>query len=133
MRRDENKAPETKPRTSVALSVGLIVGLLAVAGALLLFLQPKGTPALVRIYVNEQLWREVPLNEYQTIVVDQGDGKVNEILIDEEGVRMASSTCKNQVCVHTGLLKAGDELMMANNWIVCLPNQVSIELTEAAK
>lgn len=110
----------------------ILIGVLVLAAVLMLWLsRPKGTPALVRVYVREELYAEVPVTSYQTLVVDQEDGKVNQITIDREGVHMASSTCKNQICVETGVLRPGAEALAANNWIVCLPNGVSVELAEA--
>lgn len=60
-------------------------------------LTPKQAEAMVTIYVGEKVYQTVPADAYQTITIDQGDGKVNVIVIDENGVRMESSTCKNQI------------------------------------
>ncbi len=65
----------------------------------------------------------------QTIVVEQRDGKVNEIVIDSTGVYMKRSTCHNQNCVEQGKLTLGNTAGLAlKNWIICLPNKVSVEL-----
>ena len=49
----------------------------------------------------------------------------------ENGVRMESSSCKNQICVKQGTisLETADELALGR-WIICLPNGVSVELSE---
>ncbi len=96
------------------------------------YLAPKTSGALVTVYVGEAVYTQVSANEYQTITVDQGDGKVNVIVIDEHGVHMESSTCKNQICVHHSVIdpKNADDLLL-DNWIVCLPNAVSVEVTGA--
>ena len=87
---------------------------------------------MVTIYVGSEVYQTVSADDYQTITIDQGDGKVNVIVIDESGVRMESSTCKNQICVHHAPIDPymTDELLL-DRWIVCLPNAVSIEVSGA--
>lgn len=89
----------------------------------------QGKEAAVLVYLGNQLYDIVPLGETQTITVDQGNGMVNEIHIDSNGTYMAHSTCDNQDCVKQGditLDNYQDRILM--NWVICLPNQVSIEL-----
>lgn len=109
--------------------IGAVV-LLACVGLLALSLAQK-TRAYVTVYVHDEVYACVPVTDYQTLTVDQGEGKVNVIRIDEQGVCMESSTCKNQLCVHQGTIDPKDmgELLLSN-WIVCLPNGVTIELSE---
>jgi hypothetical protein len=92
----------------------------------------KSDAAKVTVYVGGAVYAQVSADDYQTITVDQGDGKVNVIVIDRSGVRMESSTCKNQICVHHGTIDPNnaDELLL-DHWIVCLPNSVSVEVTGA--
>ena len=87
---------------------------------------------MVTIYVGSEVYQTVSADDYQTITIDQGDGKVNVIVIDESGVRMESSTCKNQICVHHSPIDPHmtDDLLL-DRWIVCLPNAVSIEVSGA--
>ena len=71
----------------------------------------------------------MPVGEKQTITIDQGDGKVNVIEITERGAVMHSASCKNQDCVHQGDVTLDNyNNRVLNNWIICLPNQVTIEL-----
>ncbi len=96
------------------------------------FLVPKSSGAVITIYVGSEVYASVDASDYQTITVDQGDGKVNVVVIDEHGVHMESSTCKNQICVHHSTIDPNNpEDLVLNNWIVCLPNSVSIEVTGA--
>ena len=90
----------------------------------------KSAGATVTVYVGGAVYTKVPADDYQTITIDQGNGKINVIVIDENGVSMKSSTCKNQICVHHGAINPGnaDELLL-DHWIVCLPNGVSVEVT----
>lgn len=93
---------------------------------------PKNAAATVTIYVGGAVYQKVRADDYQTITIDQGKGKVNVIAIDESGVKMESSTCKNQICVHHGAIDPdeADELLL-DHWIICLPNGVSVEVTGA--
>ena len=113
----------------------LICGVLLLALAAFLasrFFAQKSDTAQVTVYVGGKVYAQVSANDYQTITVDQGDGKINVIVIDSSGVRMESSTCKNQICVHHGAIDPAkaDELLL-DHWIVCLPNGVTVEVTGA--
>lgn len=106
----------------------LLLALIAFAASRLL--QPANSAATVTIYVGGDVYARVSADDYQTITIDQGDDKVNVVVIDESGVRMESSTCKNQLCVKQGILDTHahfDEIML-NNWIICMPNGVSVEM-----
>lgn len=108
----------------------LLLALLAFLASRLLM--PQSTGARVTVYVGDAVYAEVAADDYQTITIDQGDGKVNVVIIGEDGVHMESSTCKNQICVHHSPINPSnaDELLL-DNWIVCLPNGVSVEVTGA--
>jgi hypothetical protein len=113
----------------------LICGVLLLALTAFLasrLLMPQSTGARVTVYVGDAVYAEVAADDYQTITIDQGDGKVNVVIIDESGVHMESSTCKNQICVHHGVIdpQQANELLL-DNWIVCLPNGGSVEVTGA--
>ena len=83
----------------------------------------------VRVYRGEELWREFPVGTEETITVTGEDGAENVIRMDAEGVWMESSTCRNQICVDTGKLVYAELAGLdAGNWIVCLPNGVSVEV-----
>ena len=94
-------------------------------------LQPVA-PAYVTIYVGDAVYASVPANVEQTVTVDQGDGKVNVVVIDAQGIFMASSTCPNQLCVQQGAIHpAQRDALPLNNRIICLPNGVTVALTDA--
>jgi hypothetical protein len=105
---------------------GFIIGgvlLLALAAfAVSRLVQPAASGATVTIYVGGEIYARVPADDYQTVTIDQGDGRVNVVVIDETGVRMESSTCKNQLCVKRGPIDPydSDELLL-DNWIICMP------------
>ena len=108
----------------------LLLALLAFLSSRLL--APKDSGATVTIYLGDAVYQKLSADDYQTITIDQGGGKVNVVVIDESGVRMESSSCKNQICVHHGVIdpKQANELLL-DNWIVCLPNGVSVEVSPA--
>lgn len=115
----------------------LIVALVVLALALVFYLafsRPKAVGAtLVRVYVGSggEPYEQAPLGEDRTISVDQGDGRVNRVEIKDGGVSMAYSSCKNQDCVHEGVVTDESRKRRAmGDWIVCLPNGVAIELAE---
>lgn len=107
----------------------LLAALLLAAGGVCLWALTRPAGETVEIYVGDTLYTACPLAE-NTILIDQGDGTVNCIHITAEGVEMESASCAGQDCVHQGLLKPGRSVSMGN-WIVCLPNGVSVRLAEA--
>lgn len=113
------------------------IALAVIAAALVLYLFFGRTKTASAAYVNVYVgtggapYSHVPLNEDRTIRIDQGGGKVNEIEIKDGGVRMAYSTCQNQLCVHEGVVTDESRRHRAlGDWIVCLPNGVSIEMVD---
>lgn len=86
-------------------------------------------PAAVIIYLGSQVYDVLPLEE-NTVTIDQGDGRVNEIAITDSSVVMASATCENQNCVHQGEVTLENyETRVLGTYIMCLPNQVTINLS----
>ena len=118
-------------KKDILLICGVLLLALAAFFASRLFAQ-KSDAAKVTVYVGGAVYAQVSANDYQTNTVDQGGGKVNVIVIDSRGVRMESSTCKNQICVHHGTIDPNnaDELLL-DHWIVCLPNGVSVAVSGA--
>lgn len=107
----------------------LIIGgalLLGMAAHLLFGAQRGGDR--VRIYVGDELYKEVSLSEEQTVIVEQQNCK-NVIRIENGGVFMQEATCRNQDCIEQGTVtpeNAGSRAL--GGWIICLPNRVSVEL-----
>ena len=112
------------------LILGGVLLLAALAFLATRFLLPSGSDADVTIYLHGEVYAKVSSGDCQTITIDQGDGKVNVIVIDENGVRMDSSTCKNQLCVkHAPVDPDNIGEIEFDNWIICMPNGVSVEVT----
>lgn len=116
-----------KKRDVIIIAVFLAVALIGL-GAVRLF-APKGSITYADIYVNDQLYEAVPLNEDTVITVDQGDGKVNQIQVKDGEIFMVDSTCADHLCITQGAMSPDNyEKRPMLNWIICLPNLVSVEL-----
>lgn len=97
--------------------------------AALFFIRPAGS--VVRVYVGEELYEEASLYMDKTIVIEQSNGCRNEVCIEKGRVYMSFSTCENQNCVNQGEMTPENIASRAlSNWIICLPNRVTVELGE---
>ena len=108
-----------------------ILFILAAAGAMVFLYVSHGSQtkkSLVNIYVDGALYESVAAGEERSVTIEK-NGNRNVILFERDGVRMLSSTCRNQVCVNTGKLYYSDTgVLDLNSWSVCLPNKVSVEV-----
>ncbi len=127
---------DAKPR-GILTRRDMLIALAVIAAALVLYLSVGRTRTFSATHVNVYLgtggepFKSLPLDEDATLRIDQGDGRVNVIEIKDGGVRMAYSTCINQDCVHEGVVTDESRKHRAlGDWIVCLPNGVSLELVE---
>ncbi len=75
----------------------------------------------VEIYVNNKIYGEYSMSEPQEIEVKNGN-KVNIVKIDDKGVRVKHSNCKNNNCVNQGYITS------KGSNIVCIPNRVLIKV-----
>lgn len=75
----------------------------------------------VVISVDGQEYGRYPLDRDNVIEIVNGN-RHNIVTIEDGGVSMTYSTCKNQICVHEGVVTAPGQL------IVCLPNYVIVEI-----
>ena len=74
----------------------------------------------------------IPMDRDKIITVKQENGAINRIHITPEYVEMESSTCENQDCIGEGEVNVNtykDRIM--STYIICLPNQVTIEMVPA--
>lgn len=85
-------------------------------------------PSVIVIRDSEEIYN-LPLNEYGTYTIySEKDGSEEAaFIIDEEGVRMEYSSCKDKTCVRTGTIKAGD------NPIICLPNRLLLKIVGGSR
>lgn len=64
------------------------------------------------------------LDSDRTISIDR-NGNHNLVVISDGTVHMEEASCKNQICVHQGIINASGQM------IVCLPNGVIAEIRAA--
>ena len=74
----------------------------------------------------------IPMDRDKIITVKQENGAINRIHITPEYVEMESSTCENQDCIGEGEVNVNtDKDRILSTYIICLPNQVTIEMVPA--
>ena len=124
---ENEKKPVMKKRDVLIVAVLLFV---AVAGmAAVKLLAPNTVTDRARIYVGSYIYKEVSLSEDQVIEIDQGNGIVNHVEVKDGAIFMADSSCPDQQCVGQGDISMENyEIRVLRNWIVCLPNQVTVAL-----
>lgn len=103
----------------------LVLGSLSIA-ALTLMLWGGGMADKAIIRSGGKIFREVPLSRDQQIEVP-GPLGVSLIRIEKRKARIASDPSPRQYCVRQGWLQQAGEIAL------CLPNQVSLELTGSRK
>ena len=108
------------------------LSLAALAAVLLLvsgLLAPRVAEDMVIISVGGKEWRRIPLSQPQEIRIEQENGCVNVVSVSGRGAVMTSSTCDNQLCVKMGEVTVDNwEFRPNQQFIICLPNKVSVEL-----
>ena len=94
----------------------------------------NGVQAYLRIQVQDQVWEAIPMVDKGEYVIEQADGKTNVVHTTATGAIMHSSTCDNQSCVQQGevTLENRDSRVLAN-MIICLPNEVILEVLTPAE
>jgi hypothetical protein len=85
-----------------------------------------GTADTALIRSGGKIFREVPLSRDQIIEVP-GPLGISIITIEKRKVRITSDPSPRQYCVRQGWLKQSGEVA------ICLPNEVSVELTGGEK
>ena len=74
----------------------------------------------------------IPMDRDKIITLRQDDGKINKVHITPEKVFMESSTCDNQDCVQQGEVHVDTyQDRILGCYVICLPNNVSIEMVPA--
>ena len=75
----------------------------------------------------------IPMDRDKIITLKQDDGRINKVHITPETVYMEFSTCENQDCVGQGEVHVDTyKNRILGTYIICLPNNVSIEMVPAA-
>ena len=75
------------------------------------------------------VYEPFPLQQGGRLTLRQPDGKVNVVEVTRDSIRMVESTCENQDCVEQGVVTLENrETRVLTNMIICLPNDVALEL-----
>lgn len=90
------------------------------------FSLPAEGKQMVRIISYGEEYGTYPLNQDAEIEITR-NGHRNVVSIQDNTVHMAYSDCKNQVCVHTGIISDH------GGTIVCLPNYVIVEIISSGE
>ena len=90
------------------------------------------TKAYLRLQIGQDVWPLIPLTDGGEYEIRQMDsGARNVVRTTQEGAVMHFSTCDNQNCVQQGeATLTNRDLRAMGNLIVCLPNQVVVELLD---
>ena len=76
----------------------------------------------------------IPMDRDKIITIRQENGEINKIRITPDSVDMEYSTCENQDCIGEGTITLDNyNERILGTWIICLPNQVTIEMVPADK
>ena len=83
----------------------------------------------LRVTTATQVFEPIPLLDDGQLKLTQGEGVENVIHVGKNSVSMESSTCENQDCVQQGEVTLENrDTRILYNMVICLPNQVSLEL-----
>lgn len=99
------------------LAAALVFG--AVLAAVLLLRSPGGT---VQVRVAGAITAGYPLDVDASYTIVGVNGGTNLLVIEDGAARIEEASCPDGVCVHTGRIRRNGQS------IVCLPNQVVVEI-----
>ena len=95
--------------------------------------ESKRSPAnaYLRVSVNNRMYEPIPLDENFSVDIKRDEGYHNLVIVESGVVSMMFSTCDNQLCVHQGQVSLDNrDLRALYNQIVCLPNEVLLEVLD---
>lgn len=99
---------------------GDILLIIAALVFLVLWLIPKAQGGVVRISVNGEIYKEVPLCEDNEIIVKSNFGE-NTVIVKQGEVYITDTDCPGKLCEKERISKSGQS-------IVCLPNRLSVTI-----
>lgn len=103
----------------IAFIFAIIVSLLGYVK----FKDAKQTASFVQIYKNNELYKEIPLDEDAEFTIKDGEFE-NKIKIHDNGVEVVEANCPDKVCVKTGFINKPSQS------IVCIPNKINIKIID---
>lgn len=108
----------------------IIAAALVLAGALYLISQAAGNAeaSVVVVTVDGKEVLRRPLAVEDSYEINQEDGSVNVITVEDGAVYMSEANCRDGLCLHQGKMRN------AAKTIVCLPHKLVVQLEgEAAQ
>ena len=109
-----------KLRKADLILLAVVLALGAVLAAVLLLRSSGGGVAQVR--VAGTVTASYPLDEDASYTITGANGGTNLLVIEDGSARIEEASCPDGVCVHTGRVRRDGQS------IVCLPNQVVVEI-----
>lgn len=104
----------------------LMLGALVLISAVLFLIfrinKPDGGSVIVR--VGKEVQAEYSLFETKTVEIEGKNGGKNTLVIEKGTAYLISATCPDKLCVNQG------EIHKQGESIICLPNEVIIEIHE---
>ena len=90
----------------------------------------QGEPmAYLVLTVGNKRYRPLPIRKETSYRLRQPGGAENVFHVTGDSVHMESATCDNQDCVKQGTVSLDNrDVRVLGNMIICLPNQVVLEL-----
>lgn len=106
---------------------GVLIGAVLLSAAVLVWRKWDPEPArIAKITQNGQVVEEIDLSQVKesySFVVEGENGALNTVRVEPGRICISEASCPDQICVHQGWIDDGSEP------IVCLPNQVIIQIT----
>ena len=112
-------------QTKILTGVLIAVVLLSTGVLVWRKLNPQSAQ-IVKITQKGQVLQEIDLTQVKepySFVIEGESGALNTVQVEPGRICISEASCPDQVCVHQGWISDGSEP------IVCLPNQVIIQIT----
>lgn len=109
-----------KLRKADLMLIAVVFAVGAVLVTVMLLLSSDGGTAQVRIA--GVVTASYPLDRDATYTIDGVNGGTNLLIIENGSARIEEASCPDGICVHTGRVSRNGQS------IVCLPNQVVVEI-----
>ena len=115
---------ESGEKKAVTRADMILILILLAAGAGFLFLKHRsGSGSSVRVYVDNEMIAELPLNRDKTFPIANELG-TNTIVIENGQAYMADADCPDKICEKMGKISKPGET------IVCLPHKLIVEISD---
>ena len=112
-------------QTKILTGVLIAVVLLSTGVLVWRKLNPQSAQ-IVKITQKGQVLQEIDLTQVKepySFVIEGESGALNTVQVETGRICISEASCPDQICVHQGWISDGSEP------IVCLPNQVIIQIT----